>query len=128
MMKRYKKLILFICLIAVLVLPQTILAATDFPALQTIDNIASGDKGPYQRGIDDVALTEIIGTVIGVGLSLIGIIFLVLMIYAGYNWLTAQGEEEKVAKAKSTITQAVIGIIIVVGAYAVWTFVFSRLF
>jgi len=60
-------------------------------------------------------------------LSLIGIIFLALMLYAGYHWMTARGEEEKVEKAKDTIQRAIVGIIIVVGAYAIWKFIFSYL-
>lgn len=127
MIKKYKKLILTICLTAALVAPQMILAA-NFPALNTIDNVAGGDKGPYVKITDNNALNVIIGTVISIGLGLLGVIFLVLMIYGGYNWMTARGEEEKVTKAKDTITRAVIGLIIVVGAYAVWKFLFSKLF
>ena len=41
--------------------------------------------------------------------------------------MTARGEEEKVEKAKDTITRAIIGLIIVVGAYAIWSFIFSNL-
>lgn len=114
----------FICLMVVLVLPQMILAAT--PALDTLDNIAS-KKGPYIQA-DSNTLSSIIGTVISLVLGLLGIIFLILMIYAGYNWMTAQGEEEKVTQAKSTITRAITGIIVVIGAYAIWNFVFSKLF
>lgn len=125
MVKKYKKLILLACLIVALILPQMILAAN--PALNTLDNIASGDKGPYASVAAGNNLNAIIGTVISIGLGLIGIIFLVLMIYAGYNWMTARGEEEKVAAAKETITRAVVGIIIVIGAYAVWRFIFVRL-
>jgi len=58
---------------------------------------------------------------------LLGIIFIILMIYAGYNWMTAQGEEEKVTKAKTTIQRAIIGLIIVVSAYAITAFVFKSL-
>ncbi|KKR91929.1 MAG: hypothetical protein UU95_C0024G0022 [Parcubacteria group bacterium GW2011_GWC2_42_12] len=113
-------------LMVALAVPQMILAEPNFPALQTIDNIAS-DKGPYVKITDNNALNVIIGTVISIGLGLIGIIFLVLMIYAGYNWMTASGDEEKVSKAKTIIIQSVIGIIIVVGAYAAWRFIFVRL-
>ena|SRR3989338_8993459 len=125
MFRQIKKNIILISLVLVCVLPGMVLAAN--PALNTLDNIASGDKGPYAQA-DSTTLMEVIGVVIGIGLGLIGVVFLVLMIYAGYNWMTAQGEEEKVNKAKDTIARAVIGIIIVVGSYAIWRFVFSRLF
>lgn len=82
--------------------------------------------GPYEQA-DKFTLSLIIGTVISAALALIGAIFLVLMLYAGYHWLTARGEEEKVEKAKDTINRAVVGLIIVVGAYAIWQFIFTEL-
>lgn len=124
-MKQYKNIIACICLIAALALPQMILAAN--PALNTLDNIASGERGPYKEAME-TDLMEIIGTVISVALGLLGVIFLVLMIYAGYNWMTARGEEEKVSSAKDTIVRAVTGLIIVIGSYAAWKFIFSKLF
>lgn len=125
---KYKAIILSVSLMALTILPQIILAEANFPALDTIDNIAGGDKGPYVKIIDNNALNTIIGTVISIGLGLIGVIFLVLMIYAGYNWMTARGEEEKVSSAKDTIIRAVTGLIIVIGSYAAWRFLFSKLF
>ena len=95
--------------------------------IDTLKDIGSGEKGPYQD-VDRFGLSIIIGTVIQMALSLLGVIFLVLMLYAGYHWMTAQGEEEKVEKAKDTITRAIIGLVIVIGSYAIWAFVFSKLF
>ncbi len=60
-------------------------------------------------------------------IGLLGIIFLVLIIYAGYNWMTARGEEEKVNKAITTIQRAVIGLVIIICAYAITYFVFREL-
>lgn len=111
------------CLLAV-IWPQTVFGSN--PALDKLDEVAV-IQGPFSASSDS-ALVEFIGLIIGIGLSLIGVIFLILMIFAGYNWMTAQGEEEKVNKAKSIIIQCIIGIIIVVGAYASWKFLFSRLF
>ncbi|MDP2737082.1 MAG: hypothetical protein Q8O59_04900 [bacterium] len=69
----------------------------------------------------------LIQTVINALLSLIGVILLAYILYAGYNWMTAQGEEEKVTKAKDTLKRAIIGVIIIVAAYAISVFVMSRL-
>src|SRR3989338_8173076 len=80
----------------------------------------SGKKG---WGTDttpgDTGLSELVAVVIQAFLGLLGVIFLVLILYAGYNWMTAQGEEEKVTKAKDTLQRAVIGLIIIVSAYAI---------
>ncbi len=60
-------------------------------------------------------------------LSLLGIIFVVLMLIAGYNWMTAGGEEEKIRKAKNTIQRAIIGLAIIILAYSITYFVFKYL-
>lgn len=69
----------------------------------------------------------LIQTVISAFLGLIGAILLIYLLYAGYNWMTAQGEEEKVTKAKNTLKRAIVGVIIIVAAYAISIFVMSRL-
>lgn len=60
-------------------------------------------------------------------LGLLGIIFIILIIVAGYNWMTAGGDEEKIRKATSTIRSAIIGLVIIVAAYSITYFVFSNL-
>jgi len=85
------------------------------------------DSGPYEQVTEESGVSNIAGAVIQAALALIGVIFLALMLYAGYHWMTARGEEEKVEKAKDTITRAIIGLIIVVGAYAIWIFILNQL-
>lgn len=63
---------------------------------------------------------------INVALSFLGIIFLALALYAGYNWMTAQGDKVKVDKAQKILLTAVIGLIIIVAVYAITFFVMSR--
>jgi amino acid permease len=58
-------------------------------------------------------------------LGLLGIIFVVLLVYAGIQWMTAEGDEVKVEKAKSTITRAIIGLGIIITAYAITYFIFN---
>ena len=129
-MKNFKKIIIIICLAAALALPGLVLAQDlgPNPPLKILDEVGGG-TGPYQTPANSQAqLLEIVGVIVGIALGLVGAVFLILMILAGYNWMTAQGEEEKVQKAKDTITRAIIGIIIVIGAYASWAFLFSKLF
>ncbi len=64
---------------------------------------------------------------IKIALSLLGTIFLVLTVYAGYLYMTAGGNEENVTKAKSIIKTSVIGLIIILSAYAITIFVVSRI-
>jgi hypothetical protein len=63
------------------------------------------------------------GIIVGVVLSFVGVLFLALMMYAGILWMTAQGNEQQVTKAKGLLINAVIGIIIVFASYAITAFV-----
>lgn len=55
-------------------------------------------------------------------LNLTGLVLLGLILYAGYLWMTAGGNEEQVTKAKQLIRNAVIGLIIVLSAYSITIF------
>jgi hypothetical protein len=71
-------------------------------------------------------LSVVIGTVIKTALGVVGVVFLVLMVYAGYIWMIARGDEAKVEKAKDTIVNCIIGVVIVVGAYAITSFIITQ--
>ncbi len=70
---------------------------------------------------------EVVAMVIKTFLSLLGVIFVLLLVIAGFNWMTAAGDEEKINKAKDTIKAAVIGLIIIAAAYSITYFVFENL-
>jgi heme/copper-type cytochrome/quinol oxidase subunit 2 len=70
---------------------------------------------------------SIIVSVIVIVLGLLGLTFLVLMLYAGFMWMTSAGNEEKVTKAKETITNSTIGIAIIIFSYALVTFIAKML-
>lgn len=93
-------------------------------ALGTLEKI--GGKQGEKIGVSaDLATT--VATVIKAVLALVGTIFLVLTIYAGILWMTAQGEETKVEKAKEIIKASIIGLVIIMSAYAITYFVTSKL-
>lgn len=75
----------------------------------------------------NTSVGSIVATVIQVFLGLLGIIFIILILIAGYNWMTAAGDEEKVRKAKETLSRAIIGLIIIIAAYSITYFVFNNL-
>jgi hypothetical protein len=72
-------------------------------------------------------LPELAGVIVNVALSLLGIVFFGLMLYAGITWMKAMGSSEDVTKAKDIMQAAIIGLIIVGAAYAITSFVFSSL-
>lgn len=56
-------------------------------------------------------------------LQFMGIIMLVLMLYAGFLWMTAAGDESKIEKSKSIISSAIIGLAIIIMSYSIVVFV-----
>ena len=70
------------------------------------------------------SMAGIIGAIIGTFLSLLGVIFLILIIYGGFIWMTSGGNETKVLKAKKILTEAIVGLIIILSAYSITYFVF----
>lgn len=104
-------------------------SAADFIKPDVKNNIGNnalnvGQKAGYESNID---LASVVGIVIQAFLGILGVIFLVYMLYAGYNWMIAQGDEERVTRAKDTIRRAIIGLIIIIAAYAISYWVFDRL-
>ncbi len=71
-------------------------------------------------------LLTIIGTIINVALGFLGVIFLLLTVYAGFLWMTAQGNEEQTTKAKGILTTAIVGLIITLAAYSIASFVVNQ--
>ncbi|MBU1349877.1 hypothetical protein KKA20_00980 [Patescibacteria group bacterium] len=80
----------------------------------------------YNTGVTS-SVSSIISAVIKIALSLLGVVFLLLMLYGGYLWMTARGNEQEVEKAKNIITSAVIGMLIVIGSYAITYFIFKKI-
>lgn len=48
-----------------------------------------------------------------------GLMFLLYFILGGLNWITAGGDKAKLDEAKSKMTSAVIGLIVIVSSYAI---------
>jgi len=100
-------------------LAQTCLAAPNINELTG----KVGEGAGYDVNVDKYEVSRIIGRVIQGAMALLGMIFLVLTLYAGFLWLTAGGNEENVTKAQEILKNAVIGLIIVLASYGITVFV-----
>ncbi|WKZ24786.1 MAG: hypothetical protein QY321_04220 [Patescibacteria group bacterium] len=130
----YKKFISLLLALFIFVSPVFVLAQEEEEnnePSQTQQSFGFGDRLSTVASVyspeNSASIEDRIGSIIAVILSLLGILFLILMLYGGYNWMTAAGDEEKVKKAGSTIRSAVIGLIIVIASYAVSVFVVARI-
>ena len=56
-------------------------------------------------------------------LGVIGIILVVIIVYAGFRWMTAGGNEEQVTEARGWLRNAAIGLFIIVMAYTITIFI-----
>ncbi len=87
------------------------------------DNSGIGEtayKAGYQEAnLTDKTLVGTIGIVIKTFILFIGVFFLLLMIYAGFVWMLSRGNEQDIEKAKTTMQNASIGLVIVVLAYVI---------
>ncbi len=70
----------------------------------------------------------IIVRIVNIFLGLLGIIAVSLIIYGGILWMTSEGNEERISKAKSVLKNAAIGLVIVLAAWGIVTFIFRALF
>lgn len=115
------KLLPFLILLAlVCVIATPVYAVTITDKLKNV-----GGAAGYTNPEPNLAIT--VGKIIQGLLSLLGILFIAYILYAGYLWMTARGKEEIIEKAKAVIRGSVIGIILVLGAYAVTAFVITRI-
>ncbi|MFA5000056.1 MAG: hypothetical protein WC545_01720 [Patescibacteria group bacterium] len=125
-----KKTFLIIALISFIGLSGAIIAAqaqsqgliTDTTALETLttDMASAANLGQTDIG-------NLVASIIRIVLGFLGIIFLVLTIVAGFRWMTAGGNEEQIKKAQGILQAALIGLVIVLMAYAITYFVFKYL-
>jgi hypothetical protein len=95
-------------------------------------NAVGQDSGYYDQnnpnpggipGLFKSAVSQIIATVLG----FLGLLFLVLIIVSGIQWMTAGGNEESVTKAKKRLVNAVIGLAIIFVAFIITVFVITTL-
>ena len=108
-----KKKLLSLFILLLLVTPVITFAQSDITA--NLDTAAGNLKGQ--------TLPQIVGSVINAFVSILGVILVSLMVYAGYMWMTAAGDPEKVKKAQGIIKMATMGIIITLAAWAIASYV-----
>lgn len=91
-----------------------------------LDGITGVGRQVY--GTDQPAdIKQVIGNIIQILLGFLGIIFILLIIWSGFRWMTSGGNEKTIEEAKGTLRNATIGLIIVFTAYAIATFIVSSL-
>lgn len=130
----FKKVLTNLCMRKTLVIFLSIFILTNILVFFTINSTSALELGGLKETAEQTghtklpvlkkSLPEIAGTAIKGLLTFLGVILLGLMIYGGYKWMLARGNEQEVEAAKNTIRNAIIGLIVVLGAYAI-TYIFK---
>ena len=84
-------------------------------------NIGTSDSATVGNPNSD--LLSVVGQIIQTALGLLGVILLILSIYAGFLWMTAGGNEETVTKARTLLRNGIIGLFITLAAHSIAYFV-----
>jgi len=105
-----KMLLSSLIAVSVLALPAVTFAVSFEPVGETL-------------GLGTADLKETVINVINWVLGLLGIIAVIMILVGGFQWMTAAGNEEKVEKAKKVISAAIVGLIIILLAWAIVNFV-----
>ncbi len=122
-----KKILLSVCLLAVCI-PGFVYAQAAAPSgfaadLQKQTNAAAGEQGAgFGKAQDPQA---IVARIIQAFLGLLGILLVVYLIYGGALIFMSGGAEEKITEGKDTIRRAVMGLVVILGAYSLTIFVNS---
>ncbi|MDP3986402.1 MAG: hypothetical protein U1C53_00215 [Candidatus Veblenbacteria bacterium] len=74
-----------------------------------------------------VDLIPAVARIINILLGFLGVLAVVLVLWGGFKWMTAAGEESKIEEAKKLMGGGVVGLIIILAAYAITAFVVSQL-
>ncbi|MDD5251527.1 MAG: pilin [Patescibacteria group bacterium] len=85
------------------------------------------EKVGTSSGLVTTELPVVIGKFINQIITLLGIVLVVLIIWAGFKWMLARGNEEDVNEAKDIIKNAVIGLVLLLTAYAITNFVINAI-
>jgi len=94
------------------------------------DPITAGDLGlsyGAETGLGTKDIRTTVAQVIKVAMGLLGIVAVVIILIGGFTWMTAGGNEDKVSEAKKWIFSGVIGLAIILSAYALTSFIINQL-
>ncbi|MCX6799658.1 MAG: pilin [Candidatus Falkowbacteria bacterium] len=86
----------------------------------------AGDLGSA-TGLGNKDPRDIIAGVINTVLGFLGVVAVCIILLGGFKYMTAAGEQAKVDEAKKLIISGIIGLVIILSAFGIATFVIGQL-
>jgi len=99
----------------------------DAPSVSTDPSKTIPPSAKLDNPLGVSTVPEVISRLIKIMLGLVGTVSLVVFIYAGFLWITAQGKPDQINKGKQAMIWAVVGILVVFSSYAILKYVFDVL-
>ncbi len=84
-------------------------------------------KAGFSSDTEETTLVTSIAKFLRIFFSILGVIFLIIIVYGGFTWMTAGGNEEQINKSKKLLINAAIGLAIIILAYSITYFVTAAL-
>ena len=125
-----KKVLSAIILLTFLVLPTILITQTNSVSASSLWDAQVGIEDVGQQAYGESTPQDIRITVmkiVNVVLQFLSVIFLILILISGYQWMTAGGNEEQVTKAKKNLSNAVIGLVIILASWSIAYFILRRM-
>lgn len=130
---KFKKILLAAAGLGSLLVFQTVYAANlndafkvdDTGVSDRLDSVSNKAGYNISGGSNAVTVEGLVNSGVKALFSLLGVLFVSLIIYGGVLWMNAGGNEKQVEKGKDIIVQSLIGLGVVVGAAAITYFIFS---
>lgn len=108
-------------------LAATVVASVVMPAAVGAASIDFGINYAANIGLGTRDVRDTVASLIKTLMGLLGIVATVLVLYGGFQWMISGGEEKKVEAAKKTIYMGIIGLLIILSAYGIASYVLSNL-
>jgi len=86
-------------------------------ALDVTPNLDAARSSAGYNAASENTVPQIIGQIVAIVLAFVGMIFFMMIIFSGVQWMTAGGNEEKVKQAKTRLFNSIMGLTFVVAAY-----------
>lgn len=78
-------------------------------------------------GLPSQDVKTTIGNIVQIILGFLGILTVLIILLGGFKWMTSGGNEDKIDEAKKLISAGVVGLVIVLAAYAIATFIVQNI-
>jgi hypothetical protein len=82
---------------------------------------------PATSGLNDGDVRVTTARILRVALSLLGTIFVVIIVWGGYEWMTAGGNDQQIGTAKKRIFTGIIGLAVILSSYAIAYFIINSI-